>query len=148
VGGADKCKAAPFGVEASLLLARVKVAGELVVDVIAQPIGALLRHFLVSLISSGMEKPDEKKEKPAIKKGRELAPHQGKGIHPAFLVQNPIATPLGPVGEFLRQPDALPMFPAVVLFGQRRTGKSYSLRELMYLCFRHFPFGIVLSDTA
>lgn len=94
------------------------------------------------------EKPDKKKEKPDVKKGREMPENTTGGVHPAFLVQNPIATPLGPVGEFLQTPDALPMFPSVVLFGQRRTGKSFSLRELMYNCFRNFNFGIVLSDTA
>lgn len=66
--------------------------------------------------------------------------------HPAFQIVEPIPTVMGPIGKFLPEPDYLPMYPAVALFGKRRTGKSFFLRWLMYRCFRHLLFGKARSE--
>ena len=61
----------------------------------------------------------------------------------AFTVVDPIPSCVGPIGRFQATRDNFPLHPAVVLFGKRRTGKSYTLRDIMYHCFRDIPFGIV-----
>lgn len=65
----------------------------------------------------------------------------GDGNFNPYDVINPISTCVGPVGEFILQKEALPKHPSLVLYGKRRTGKSYSLRWLMFNCFRDVPFG-------
>lgn len=66
--------------------------------------------------------------------------------HPAFKIVEPIPTVMGPIGKFLPEPDYLPNYPSVGLFGKRRTGKSFFLRWLMYRCFRHLLFGKARCD--
>jgi hypothetical protein len=44
--------------------------------------------------------------------------------------------------------ENFPKHPSLCLFGKRRTGKTFSLRWIMYNCFRHIPFGICCSQTA
>lgn len=56
-------------------------------------------------------------------------------------IVNPIQTVVGPIGQFIPIPEAMPNHPSIVFFGKRRTGKSYGLRDLMYHCFRDVPFG-------
>jgi len=58
-----------------------------------------------------------------------------------------IDTIVGPIGRFPMVTENFPLHPSLCLFGQRRTGKTYTLRYIMYHCFRHIPFGIVLSQT-
>lgn len=58
-----------------------------------------------------------------------------------WAMQNPIQTCVGPIGEFILTPESFPKHPSVCLFGKRRTGKSFSLRWIMFNCFRHVPFG-------
>lgn len=65
-----------------------------------------------------------------------------------FAVINPIQTCVGPIGEFQLDPDNFPRHPSVVLFGQRRTGKTFTLRHIMAACFSDIPFGIVLTRTS
>lgn len=65
-----------------------------------------------------------------------------------FAVVDPIPTVVGPIGRFQLSEETFPTHPAVIAFGKRRTGKTFTFRWLMYNCFRQIPFGIVLSNTA
>ena len=66
------------------------------------------------------------------------------GIYPII---NPVQTMLGPIGEFIVEPENFPVHCSMGLFGKRRTGKSFSLRWIMYNAFKDTPFGIVLTRT-
>lgn len=113
-------------------------------------------------------KPAKREEKAAFLKGKQVASND-VGLSDAkqrqlatilavdsehadqggfYELEEPIPTILGPIGKWQLTPDALPNFPAIGLFGKRRTGKSFSLRNICYNCFRDVPFGVVLSDTA
>jgi hypothetical protein len=65
----------------------------------------------------------------------------------AFALVEPIPTCVGPIGKFVAEPDMMPLCPSIVAFGKRRTGKSFTFRDIMYHCFRDLPFGIVLTRT-
>jgi len=65
----------------------------------------------------------------------------------AFEVVNPIDTILGPIGQFICDIEHFPLNPSMALFGPRRTGKSFSLRYIMYNAFRHIPWGCVFTRT-
>ena len=65
-----------------------------------------------------------------------------------FAVIDPIDTPLGPIGKFQMDLEHFPLHPAMCLFGKRRTGKTFTLRDVMAKCFTHIPFGVVFSQTA
>ena len=58
-----------------------------------------------------------------------------------YEIVDPIQTSAGLIGQFIPTPDAMPNHPSIVLFGKRRTGKSFSLRSIMFNCFRDVPFG-------
>lgn len=75
----------------------------------------------------------EKDQKPVVK-GQSSIP-------PMFRPQNPIQTIVGPVGEFIASPEYFPEHPSMVVFGKRRTGKTFFLRWLMSKAFRDIPFG-------
>ena len=79
--------------------------------------------------------PKEKKEK------EEEKPKEQKLLNNFYSIENPISTCIGEIGEFDPKPEAFPNHPSVGLYGKRRTGKSYTLRCLLYNCFRHVPFG-------
>lgn len=65
-----------------------------------------------------------------------------------FEIVEPIDTVVGPIGKFIMEPQNFPMHPSVILFGKRRTGKTFTLRDIMYNCFRDIPFGICMSGTS
>ena len=79
------------------------------------------------------EDDDKKAQKPNVK-GQSSIP-------PMFRPQNPIQTIVGPVGEFIALPEYFPEHPSMVVFGKRRTGKTFFLRWLMSKAFRDIPFG-------
>lgn len=60
----------------------------------------------------------------------------------------PIQTCIGPIGKFVLQPGVFPRHASMGFFGKRRTGKSFSLRWIMYNCFRHIPFGVCFTNTS
>lgn len=60
----------------------------------------------------------------------------------AFALINPINTICGPIGEFQMEPQNFPRHPSVLFYGKRRTGKSFSCRDMLYKCFADYPFGI------
>jgi hypothetical protein len=64
-----------------------------------------------------------------------------------FELIDPIETIYGPIGAFPMVPDAFPLHPSMCYFGQRRTGKSYTARDVASKIFRDIPFGIVLTMT-
>lgn len=66
----------------------------------------------------------------------------------AFEIVDPIETCVGPIGRFQLKPENFPLHPSVCLFGKRRTGKTFTLRDILAKCFQHIPFGIVCSQTA
>lgn len=66
----------------------------------------------------------------------------------AFAMVEPIPTVVGPVGKFLMQPENFPLHPSIIFYGKRRTGKSFTARDMLAKCFRHIPFGICCSGTA
>ncbi len=70
------------------------------------------------------------------------------GASPMYPLEEPLQTILGPIGKFIPTPEIMPNFPSIGLFGKRRTGKSFCLRDLCFKCFLDIPFGIVLTDTA
>lgn len=70
-----------------------------------------------------------------------------EALEGAYALIEPIDTCVGPVGKFNAIPDSMPLSPSIVAFGKRRTGKSYTFRDIMYRCFRKIPFGIVLTRT-
>lgn len=53
-----------------------------------------------------------------------------------------------PIGKFIMERSSFPVSPSMVLFGKRRTGKTFSLRWILYNCFRHISFGIVFTNTS
>lgn len=76
-------------------------------------------------------------------------PSEGKEVLTgAFAMVEPIQTVVGPVGKFLMQPENFPLHPSVIFYGKRRTGKSFTARDMLAKCFRHIPFGICCSGTA
>lgn len=86
-------------------------------------------------------KPPEKKEKE--EEDEEKPETQKKPLLNSFYsIDNPISTCIGEIGEFDPTPEAFPNHPSVGLYGKRRTGKSYTLRCLLYNCFRDVPFGV------
>lgn len=64
-----------------------------------------------------------------------------------FELDDPIETIYGPIGRFPMVPDAFPLHPSMCYFGQRRTGKSYTARDVASKIFKDIPFGIVLTMT-
>ena len=64
-----------------------------------------------------------------------------------FGIVNPINTCVGPIGEWQVCPESFPSDPSVILFGKRRTGKTFTLRWILYNCFRHYKFGVVFTRT-
>lgn len=64
-----------------------------------------------------------------------------------YAIQDPIDTIVGPIGRFQAVPEALPLHPAMVGFGKRRTGKTFTFRDIFYNCLRDKPFGIVVTRT-
>lgn len=73
---------------------------------------------------------------------------QGELLEGAFEMIEPIDTIVGPIGKFKMEPENFPMHPSVILFGKRRTGKTFTLREIMFKCFKDIPFGICMSGTS
>lgn len=65
-----------------------------------------------------------------------------KKLEGPFKIINPIDTCIGPIGQFIMEPDSFPLHPSVLFYGKRRTGKSYSCRWILYKCFSDYPFGI------
>ena len=85
------------------------------------------------------ERPEKDEEEPA----KPDAQSKTELLNSFYKIKNPIPTCVGPIGEFEATPDAFPNHPSVGLFGKRRTGKSYTLRCLLYNCFRDVPFGLL-----
>lgn len=63
----------------------------------------------------------------------------------AFALVNPIQTVVGPIGEWVLDIENLPMHPSILIYGKRRTGKSFSARWMLFKCFRDYEFGIVCT---
>lgn len=59
-----------------------------------------------------------------------------------------LKTVAGDIREWLPVPENLPRHPTIAFYGKRRTGKSTSITNVAYHCFKHIPFGLVMSDTA
>lgn len=59
-----------------------------------------------------------------------------------------INTVVGPIHGWKCVPENLPNHPTMAFFGKRRTGKSTSITNIAFHCFKKIPFGIVMSDTA
>ena len=70
-----------------------------------------------------------------------------KALGGLYELIDPIDTCAGPIGRFPAVPEALPLHPAIVGFGKRRTGKTYTTRDIFFHCLRHLPFGIVITRT-
>jgi len=68
-------------------------------------------------------------------------------LGPAFAIVEPIDTIVGPLGKFQIKEENFPWHCALGLFGKRRTGKTFSLRWLLYNAFRRCPFGVVFTNT-
>jgi hypothetical protein len=66
----------------------------------------------------------------------------------AFALINPINTMCGPIGEFQMEPQNFPRHPSVLFYGKRRTGKSFSCRDMLWKCFADYPFGICCTGTS
>ena len=65
----------------------------------------------------------------------------------AFRIEHPIDTIVGPIGQFIMEPDSFPKHPSILFYGKRRTGKSYSCRWILFKCFSDYPFGICCTGT-
>ena len=65
----------------------------------------------------------------------------------AFAMVDPIQTPIGPIGQWILSPENLPLHPSILIYGKRRTGKSYTARWILFNCFRDYDFGIVCTGT-
>lgn len=79
---------------------------------------------------------------------KEMEEEHAELLQGPFAVVEPIDTVVGPIGKFIMEPDNFPTNPSVILFGKRRTGKTFTLRDIMYHCFRDIPFGICMSGTS
>lgn len=64
-----------------------------------------------------------------------------------YSLVEPIDTCVGPIGKFPMVPEGMPLHPAIVAFGKRRTGKTYTTRWMFFNCFKKIPFGIVITRT-
>lgn len=71
----------------------------------------------------------------------------GEKLEGAFAIINPIPTIVGPIGEFPMEPESFPKHPAIIQYGKRRTGKSFTARWILYKCFSDYPFGICCTGT-
>lgn len=90
-----------------------------------------------------LAKKDEKEDE------HDAAPEQQTELLDGpFAIVDPIDTIVGPIGKFIMEPENFPMHPSVILFGKRRTGKTFTLRDIMYHCFRDIPFGICMTGTS
>jgi hypothetical protein len=92
----------------------------------------------------GTSKTKKDSGQPEIKQER----HEEVALTGVFRIEHPINTCLGPIGQFIMEPDALPKHPSILFYGKRRTGKSYSARWILYKCFSDYPFGICCSGTS
>lgn len=72
---------------------------------------------------------------------------EAEALGGVFSLIDPIPTVVGPIGRFPAVPEAFPLHPAIVAFGKRRTGKTFTTRDIFYHCFQDIPFGIVLTRT-
>ena len=72
---------------------------------------------------------------------------EANALGEVFAIVNPIPSCVGPIGQFQVNIDHFPLHPAVCLFGKRRTGKTFTLRDFMAKAFKDIPFGIVLTQT-
>lgn len=77
-----------------------------------------------------------------------LAAADSSELQGAFEIVDPIPTVIGDIGRFVPDIQHLPLHPSVIAFGKRRTGKTFTTRDLLFKCFRHIPFGVVFSGTA
>ena len=77
-----------------------------------------------------------------------LASADASELQGAFEIVDPIPTVIGNIGRFVPDIEHLPKHPSVIAFGKRRTGKTFTTRDLLFKCFRHIPFGVVFSGTA
>lgn len=73
---------------------------------------------------------------------------KGEMLTGPFAIINPIPSIVGPLGEFQCIPENFPLHPAIVGFGKRRTGKSYTFRDVLFKAFRDIPFGICMTGTS
>lgn len=64
-----------------------------------------------------------------------------------YALVDPIDTCVGPIGRFPAVPEGMPLHPAIVAYGKRRTGKTFTTRDIFFHCFRDIPFGIVITRT-
>ena len=64
-----------------------------------------------------------------------------------YALDDPIETIYGPIGRFPMVPEAFPLHPSMCFFGQRRTGKTFTLDYLAEKILRDIPFGIVMTMT-
>lgn len=90
-----------------------------------------------------------KKDEKEKEDDRGVAPEQQTELlEGPFAIVEPIDTIVGPIGKFIMEPENFPVHPSVILFGKRRTGKTFTLRDIMYHCFRDIPFGICMTGTS
>jgi len=87
-------------------------------------------------------KNDSESESDSDSESSEEKPRKTGKKNEFYEIINPISTCVGEIGEFQAIPESLPNHPSVGLFGKRRTGKTYTLRCLLFNCFRNVPFGI------
>lgn len=84
---------------------------------------------------------------------REHMPDQPVGGQEADAVSEnvgpgpPLQTGVGPIYEYLADPENVPSHPSVVSFGKRRSGKSTSLDNWFFHCIQHVPFGVCITRT-
>lgn len=58
-----------------------------------------------------------------------------------------IKTVLGPIYEYIAEPENVPSHPSIVSFGKRRSGKSTSMDNWFFHCIRDVPFGLCITRT-
>lgn len=105
---------------------------------------AVKKRFLKGGASLG-----QKREEPKDADNEETEPEQQTELlEGPFEIIEPIDTLVGPIGKFIMEPENFPLHPSVILYGKRRTGKTFTLRDIMYHCFRDIPFGICMSGTS
>ena len=88
------------------------------------------------------EEKEEEQEKRTERKEHELPKSD------VFAIVEPLSTVVGEIGKFILTPETFPIHPAIVAFGKRRTGKTFTLRWWLYNGFRDIPFGCVFTNTS
>lgn len=63
------------------------------------------------------------------------------------LRNNPVNTIVGPVFEYIADPENVPLHPSIVSFGKRRSGKSTSMDNWFFHCIQDVPFGLCITRT-